>query len=232
MTMGPKEGILSSARETLSSGLDSLGRSFIAFMVALAVTICIAEVPSSLAVVVGKFGLGMLHDDAECWWTLFAIGVPIALLFQPGLISLATRSTFEVGCSAIDVFGQFNRVPRYLGASLVYLLAVWLSIPLIVGPIFFGAALSLYGFAIVEENAGIWDSFVRSWHLTRRYLHIIIPLQLVLGLVALALLQWHFYFIQVVMMIWFVFAAAIYGHATKDEPAADPSQTSWRNAPR
>lgn len=58
---------VATAIEVTQLTFGSLGRSFITFLMAVACTICFAEVVTSLIVVVGRFGLGVLHDDGDCW---------------------------------------------------------------------------------------------------------------------------------------------------------------------
>lgn len=116
-----------------------------------------------------------------------ALAVVAGILFELGTVRITLDFVDTQRAHIRDLFLQYRLLWRYFMASLLYNLIVFVGFLLLVVPgIIWALKFQFYSFALVDENAGVLDSFRRSAALTQGVKWNLLLLWLVLALVVIA----------------------------------------------
>ena len=158
-----------SIKEAVNFGWETVKGNILFFFALSFISVAVSLLPEVI-----QFALGA--DDAKetspaivlVALLLFIIFVVLWTMVQLGYIKIALQFCRGEKSSYADLFNTYRLALPYFIASLLYgLIVIAGSILLIVPGIIFGIRFSLFGFCIVEKDAGILGSLKQSYRLTQ-----------------------------------------------------------------
>jgi uncharacterized membrane protein len=213
-----------SKREAIRFGWTTVNANFLFFLKVLTIIIGLSAGLSLLSA-----ALTPSFDKAEAvsavamvaFIVFQAAAIVVGILFELGTVRISLDFADARRAQMRDLFMQYRLLWRYFLASLLYNLIVVGGLILFIVPgVMWAIKFQFYSFAIVDESAGVLDSFRRSAALTQGVKWNLLLFWLVIALVviagALALVVGLLWAIPVVMVARaFVFRALV-----KQTPAA------------
>jgi uncharacterized membrane protein len=130
----------------------------------------LAIVAISVGVSLLPAGIQKFLEDGDPTFAFLAI-IPawvLGMVVQMGLILIPLRICDGEDPELSDLFSCYDLVPRYILASIAYMLLVSVGLLLLVVPgILWGIKYQFFGYHIVDEDAGALDSLRRSAEITQ-----------------------------------------------------------------
>ena len=99
---------------------------------------------------------------------LTSVSVAFSIIFELGLIKISLKFCDNENPKILDLFSQCRLFFRYLFASILKSLIIFLGFILFIVPgIILSIRLSFFDYLIVDKNSKIIESLKRSWEITR-----------------------------------------------------------------
>lgn len=149
-----------SSSEAIKSGFNIFKKNIAAFIKLGAVLIAVNIV---MGIIGGLFGH---NNPMTIVWNI--ISAIVSLIIQVGIIKIVLGLYDGEPLNLANLYSMSHLAPRFLGASILYGLAILVGLVLLIIPgIYLAIKLQFYSFLIVDKNAGVMDSLKKSWTLTQ-----------------------------------------------------------------
>lgn len=150
-----------SITESLRYGWEVVRGRFAFFMLLMATSIAVSALPAAIQ---------RFLENGEPVFAFLAL-IPawvLGMLVQLGLVLIPLRIYDGEDVAYVDLFACYDVVPRYIMASIAYMLIVMFGLVLLVVPgIYWGIRYQFFGYHIVDEGAGALESLQRSGQITK-----------------------------------------------------------------
>ncbi len=148
-----------SISEAVKYGFNFIKANFVTFIKLGAVLIIIN--------IISNMVTGLFKDNPLSFlWTL--ISMVISILVQIGSIKITLELYDGKPLNFSNLYSQSNLILRYLGASILYGLMVFVGFIFFIIPgIYLAIKYQFFSYLIVDKNMGIMDSFKKSENMTQ-----------------------------------------------------------------
>ena len=142
-----------------NTGWTLAKQNWLFFLKALIVSGIVLAIPIGLAAAIGSSAVALV---------LMLVGYVAEFGIIMGLMRICLKLVDGQRAELSDLFGEFSRLPRFLGASIMVMIPIYLGTMLLIIPgLIFAMRYMFYGFAFIDKGYGARQAISASTALTQ-----------------------------------------------------------------